>query len=67
MATSFAKVVISLAGNSRLRFADGLDHNLRHLDQVVEAAARDRIPAGIDGSGCFDRFEADPAMTTKRI
>jgi hypothetical protein len=36
-------------------------------NQVVEAAARDRVPAGIDGSGCFDSFEADPAMTTKRI
>jgi hypothetical protein len=48
-------------------FADRLDHHLRHLDQVVEAEARDRIPAGIDGSSCFDSFEAAPVMTTKRV
>src|ERR1700739_1604294 len=54
VATSFAKIVISLTRNSHLRFGDGLDDRFRLLDQVIESTARDRIPASIDDDRCFD-------------
>ena len=54
MATAFAEIAVGLSRNSSLGFGYRLNDDLRLSDEIVEAAAGDRITARVNDERCFN-------------
>src|SRR6185437_10505152 len=54
MATAFAEIGVSLAGQARLVFGHRLDHELSFTDQFVQTSTNDRITLGIQDDPTFE-------------
>jgi hypothetical protein len=63
MATAFAEIAVGLSRNSSLGFGYRLNDDLRLSDEIVEAAAGDRITARVNDERCFNEVGGD----TRRI
>ena len=70
MATAFAEIAVGLSRNSSLGFGYRLNGDLRLSDEIVEAAAGDRITARVNDERCFNevggRYSADCAALDRR-
>jgi hypothetical protein len=53
-----AKIAISLARYPRLDLGNRFDGQLRLLDEIVKAAAGDRVPASVDDDCGFDKIRS---------